>query len=423
MNGLIKASDVNQAGHLQIAGVDALELAAKYQTPLQVFDVGRIRQAIRAFKRVFEEEGVDYEVSYASKAFSCLAIYQVINEEGGHTDVVSGGELWTAMKAGFPVDKVSFHGNNKTDAEIKMALYNRVGRIVVDNMEELDRISRFADELDYTANIQLRIKPGIDAHTHHFIMTGQIDSKFGFALETGEAMAAVKKAIATPSVQLLGLDCHIGSQILDVEDVYATECSRVKNIVSYFEGKGLRIAQVDLGGGLGVDYMDPDSSPIPDFETWFRTVSSKIIRRRSQSLHLEPGRSIVAQCGTLVSRVLFVKVGETKNFLVLDAGMNDMIRPALYGAYHRIENLSSKLRPNLPQSQVYDVVGPVCESSDVWGMGRLLPLSVRGDLIAICSAGAYGQSMSNRYNLRDLAPAVYSDDMHGARLRTEYFQD
>ena len=214
----------------------------------------------------------------------------------------------------------------------------------------------------------------------------------------------------------------IGSQITDVADVYGLECRRAAEITSWFEDHGVTVENIDLGGGLGVDYEDPDGAPVPDFALWFKTISDNLPVRPWQSVHVEPGRSVVAQCGTLVSRVLFVKSGETKTFLILDAGMNDLIRPALYGAYHKIENLTAGERPDISPDrtgddgsgsgmQVYDVVGPVCESSDVWGAGRLLPRSRRGDVMAIRSAGAYGQVMSSRYNLRDLAPAVYSDDL------------
>ena len=184
----------------------------------------------------------------------------------------------------------------------------------------------------------------------------------------------------------------------------------------------MEVKNINLGGGLWVDYDDPDGNPIPDFQTWFSTIDREIVRRPNQTVHVEPGRSIVAQCGTLISRVMFVKSGETKNFLIMDAGMNDLIRPALYGAYHRIENLSATMRPFFPSHQAYDIVGPVCESSDVWGAGRLLPLSVRGDLMAIRSTGAYGQVMASRYNMKDLAPAVYSDSIDDAPEKIDYFK-
>ena len=196
----------------------------------------------------------------------------------------------------------------------------------------------------------------------------------------------------------------------------------MNEIVAYFERNGLKVNNINLGGGLGVDYDDPDENPVPDFGTWFSTISENIIRREDQMVHVEPGRSLVAQCGTLISRVLFVKSGETKNFLIMDAGMNDLIRPALYGAYHKIENLSASQRTFYPTHQAYDIVGPVCESSDVWGAGRLLPLSVRGDLMAIRSTGAYGQVMASRYNMKDLAPSVFSDTLDEAAEVVDYFE-
>ena len=224
------------------------------------------------------------------------------------------------------------------------------------------------------------------------------------------------------NIQFYGLHFHIGSQITRVDEVYALECQRVNEIVAYFERQGLKVENINLGGGLGVDYDDPDENPIADFATWFKTISENIAKRDDQSIHIEPGRSLVAQCATLISRVLFVKSGETKNFLIMDAGMNDLIRPALYGAYHKIENLSAAQRTFFPTHQAYDIVGPVCESSDVWGAGRLLPLSVRGDLMAIRSTGAYGQVMASRYNMKDLAPSVFSDAIEDAPTVVDYFE-
>lgn len=204
--------------------------------------------------------------------------------------------------------------------------------------------------------------------------------------------------------------------------MFSLEARRADEIVSCFENRGISVPNVDFGGGLGVDYEDPDSAPIPEFETWFKAVTENFNRREGQELHLEPGRSLVAQCGTMVTRALYVKSGETKTFLIVDAGMNDLIRPALYGSYHKIENLSAMLRPGLSEEcQLYDVVGPVCESSDVWGQGRMLPLCVRGDILAVRSAGAYGQVMASRYNLRDFAPAVFSDCLDSARETVDYF--
>jgi diaminopimelate decarboxylase len=270
------------------------------------------------------------------------------------------------------------------------------------------------------ANVSVRINPDIDAHTHKYVTTGLYENKFGISQHEFDKLIDILKK--SEHINFIGLHFHIGSQITRVEEVFALECQRVNDIVAYFERNGLKVRNINLGGGLGVDYDDPDENAVPDFETWFRTISENIARREDQMVHVEPGRSLVAQCATLISRVLFVKSGETKNFLIMDAGMNDLIRPALYGAYHKIENLSASQRTFYPTHQAYDIVGPVCESSDVWGAGRLLPLSVRGDLMAIRSTGAYGQVMASRYNMKDLAPSVFSDDLDSAPAVVDYFE-
>ena len=266
------------------------------------------------------------------------------------------------------------------------------------------------EEWDWVkANVSVRINPNIDAHTHRYVTTGLYENKFGISRHEFDTVIDLLKNAR--NLNFIGLHFHIGSQITDVRDVYSLECRRAAEIVDYFESRGLKVDSIDLGGGLGADYDDPDGNPVPDFETWFSTVDSCLRRRPDQKVSLEPGRSLVAQCGTLVTRVLFVKNGETKAFLIMDAGMNDLIRPALYGAYHKIENLTAAFEGREDGIQQYDVVGPVCESSDVWGSGRDLPFSVRGDLMALRSAGAYGSVMSSRYNLRDIAPAVFSDEL------------
>jgi diaminopimelate decarboxylase len=270
------------------------------------------------------------------------------------------------------------------------------------------------------ARVSVRINPDIDAHTHKYVTTGLYENKFGISQHEFDKLIDILKK--SENIQFYGLHFHIGSQITRVDEVYALECQRVNEIVAYFERQGLMVENINLGGGLGVDYDDPDENPIADFQSWFKTIADNINRREDQSVHIEPGRSLVAQCATLISRVLFVKSGETKNFLIMDAGMNDLIRPALYGAYHKIENLSAEQRTFFPTHQAYDIVGPVCESSDVWGAGRLLPLSVRGDLMAIRSTGAYGQVMASRYNMKDLAPSVFSDDLDSAPAAINYFE-
>ncbi len=399
--------------------VKNIEFFEKVDTPFYFYDMDLLRTTVGKVSALSSRYGID--VHYAVKANEEKRILEYISSNGIGADCVSGNEVMHALDCGFPADKVVFAGVGKSDGEIAEAIRADISAFNCESLQEIYIINAMAARLGRRARIAVRINPGVDAHTHRYITTGTYENKFGISDHEFTALADLLRRCRWLDFQ--GLHFHVGSQITDVRNVFSLVCGRVNSIVSWFEDHGVQVGSINLGGGLGVDYEDPDGQPVPDFETWFRTVDEGIRRRPGQTLHLEPGRSIVAQCGTLVSRVLFVKVGETKNFLILDAGMTDLIRPALYGAYHKIENLSARLRPNLPQSQVYDVVGPVCESSDVWGAGRFLPFSVRGDLMAIRSAGAYGQSMSSRYNMRNLAPAVYSDDMHGARLRTEYFQE
>ena len=288
-----------------------------------------------------------------------------------------------------------------------------------ESLQEIFVINEMAHHLGTKANVSVRINPDIDAHTHKYVTTGLYENKFGISQHEFDKLIEILKK--SEHINFIGLHFHIGSQITRVNEVYALECKRVNDIVRYFEEEGLKVDNINLGGGLGVDYDDPDGNPIADFKTWFETIRANIIAHDGQKIHIEPGRSMVAHCASLISRVLFVKSGETKNFLILDAGMNDLIRPALYGAYHKIENLSAAQRTFFPTHQAYDIVGPVCESSDVWGAGRLLPLSVRGDLMAIRSAGAYGQVMASRYNMKDLAPSVFSDALDEAPEAVDYF--
>jgi diaminopimelate decarboxylase len=312
-----------------------------------------------------------------------------------------------------------YAGVGKTDREIYDALMLGIEAFNCESLQEIFVINEMAHLHGVKANISVRINPDIDAHTHKYVTTGLYENKFGISQhEFDKLIEFLKKS---EHINFIGLHFHVGSQITRVSEVFGLECKRVNEIVKYFEENGLEVRNINLGGGLGVDYDDPDGNRIPDFRTWFETITANIVRRPGQNVHIEPGRSMVAQCATLISRVVFVKSGETKNFLIMDAGMNDLIRPALYGAYHKIENLSASQRQFFPTFQAYDIVGPVCESSDVWGAGRLLPLSVRGDLMAIRSAGAYGQVMASRYNMKDLAPAVFSDTIDEAPHAKDYF--
>ena len=374
----------------------------KMKTPFYLYDMELLARTVSEVVRLSSQYGI--EVHYAVKANADARLLGYIASRGLGADCVSGNEVLRALESGFPAEKIAFAGVGKTDLEIETAVRNGIFSINCESLPEIEVVDEIASSLGLRARVSARINPNIDAHTHKYITTGLEENKFGIPEHDFDALISLIRK--TRSIDFNGLHFHVGSQILDVEQVFSLECRRVNEIVSYFEKEGLTIDNIDLGGGLGIDYADPASHPVPDFRAWFSTIAGNIRTRPGRRIHVEPGRSVVAQCGILCTRVLFVKHGMNKTFLITDAGMNDLIRPALYGARHRVENLSSVLRPGAGE-QVYDVVGPVCESSDVWGEGLKLPKSRRGDLLGICSAGAYGQVMASRYNLRDLAPSVY----------------
>lgn len=398
------------------------------QTPFWYYDLDLLRRTADEVAKYSRKYGIG--VNYALKANVEPRILQIISSKGFGADCVSGNEVIYAVEHGFRPETVVFAGVGKTDREISRTIDLGIGCFNVESLMELEVIDSIASAKGVQVNVAVRINPDIDAHTHKYVTTGLEENKFGISRHEFDGVVELLKKCK--SVDFRGLHFHVGSQILDVREVYSEECRRASEIVDYFESRGLVVKNIDLGGGLGVNYKDPDSEPIPDFGTWFSTINDNLKRRPDQRVIIEPGRSIVAQCGSLISRVVFVKHGEHKSFLILDAGMNDLIRPALYGAYHHIENLtveelnnssSHKMRAGAatqektapterPESYTfYDVTGPVCESDDVWGTDRRLPESHRGDLLAISSAGAYGSVMSSRYNLRDIAPAVFSDDL------------
>lgn len=398
------------------------------QTPFWYYDLDLLRRTADEVAKYSRKYGIG--VNYALKANVEPRILQIISSKGFGADCVSGNEVIYAVEHGFRPETVVFAGVGKTDREISRAIDLGIGCFNVESLMELEVIDSIASAKGVRVNVAVRINPDIDAHTHKYVTTGLAENKFGISRHEFDSVIELLKRCK--SVDFRGLHFHVGSQILDVRQVYSEECRRASEIVDYFESRGLVVKNIDLGGGLGVNYKDPDSEPIPDFGTWFSTINDNLKRRSDQKVIIEPGRSIVAQCGSLISRVVFVKHGEHKSFLILDAGMNDLIRPALYGAYHHIENLTveelnnsnrhktragaatqEKTAPTeSPESYTfYDVTGPVCESDDVWGTDRRLPESHRGDLLAISSAGAYGSVMSSRYNLRDIAPAVFSDDL------------
>lgn len=397
--------------------INTIEQLDKIATPFYYYDMELFRRTV---DHVAELAGRhDIKIHYAIKANVERRLLEYISGKGFGADCVSGNEVLHAHSCGFPAERIVYAGVGKSDKEIYEAMMLGIEAFNCESLQEIFVINEMAHLHGVKANVSVRINPDIDAHTHKYVTTGLYENKFGISQHEFEKLIEIIHK--SEHINFIGLHFHVGSQITRVDEVFGLECRRVNEIVRYFEEKGLEIKNINLGGGLGVDYDDPDANPIADFETWFKTIASNIDRRPDQAVHVEPGRSLVAQCATLVSRVLFVKSGETKNFLIMDAGMNDLIRPALYGAYHKIENLSASQRQFFPTFQAYDIVGPVCESSDVWGAGRLLPLSVRGDLMAIRSAGAYGQVMASRYNMKDLAPSVFSDNIGEAPMKKDYF--
>ena len=400
-------------GELILGGVGVKTLAAQYGTPLYVMDENVIRSNMRAFKSSMDKYyGGKGLVCYASKAFSCKEIYRIAKEEGIGADVVSIGEMYTAKSVGFPMDQVCFHGNNKTRRELEAALDWGVTRIVVDNLTELHTLSALAKEKGIIAEILLRIKPGIDAHTHNFIRTGQIDSKFGLALETGEAMEGVKEALAAESVTLRGLHCHIGSQIFSVDPfVHAAE------VMMGFLGQikaetGVELPELNLGGGFGILYTDEDE-PVP-FGDYMEPVS-RAVKASAEKLGLsqpfvliEPGRSIVGEAGTTLYTVGSVKeIPDIRTYVSVDGGMGDNPRYILYQAKY---DMILANRVNEPATETVTVAGRCCESGDLLGENVPLAPAKPGDLLAVFATGAYNYSMASRYNRVGIPSVVMVKD-------------
>lgn len=388
--------------------IPSFESFSSHETPFYYYDMDLFHRTLAEMKALSQESGITFH--YAVKANAEKKLIRELSAAGFGADCVSGNEVSHAAANGFPPAKIMFAGVGKTDKEIRTALRTGIGCLNVESIPELLVINSIAAEMGVKAPVALRVNPNIDAHTHKYVTTGLEENKFGISdYEFDDAVAALANC---GSVLFRGIQFHIGSQITDVQNVFSLECKCARDIVAAFEAKGLKVETVDFGGGLGVSYEEPDQHPIADFRTLVDIIRTHFPSDCGYDLHIEPGRSVVAQCGSLISRALYVKHGRKKDFLILDAGMNDLIRPALYGSYHKVENLTAAYRrSDLSENHLYDVVGPVCESSDVWGTDRALPESERGDIMAIRTAGAYGQVMASRYNLRDLAPAVYSDEL------------
>lgn len=404
---------INENGNLTVAGVDTVELAKQYGTPLYVFDEELIRNNLREFKRSIDENyGGNGMVSYASKAFCCKEIYRICKQEGVGVDVVSGGELYTALSVDFPADKISFHGNNKTYDELEFAVEKGVGRIIVDNITELKNLSAIASEKGKNVGIMLRIKPGIDAHTHDFIMTGQIDSKFGFALETGEAMQAVKLALETPCVELKGLHCHIGSQIFDIDPFELAAKVMLEFYRTIKNETGAEFEELNLGGGFGIKYLETDS-PRP-FAEYMQKVAG-VVKETCAELELavpailiEPGRSVVGAAGLTLYTVGAVKtIPDIRTYVSVDGGMADNPRYALYQSDYEVVCAN---KASQPRAQKVTVAGKCCESGDLIQENTVLQSVEPGDILAVLSTGAYNYSMASNYNRIPRLPSVFVKD-------------
>ena len=340
--------------------------------------------------------GTPMRVHYAIKANPTPELLRIIAGRGFGADCVSGNEIDLAVDCGFDPKKIYYAGVGKTDDEILTGLRHGIGCFNIESVEEIDILSQLAEQEGKKATVALRVNPNIDAHTHEYITTGLKENKFGIDLSLVEE--AVRKVRESDYLDLGGLHFHIGSQIT-ISEPFKILCERINELKTKLRLDGIEFRFFNVGGGLGIDYDNPDENPIPDFRSYFNTILSNLDLDEGQEVHCELGRAIIGQCGSLISKVVLVKKGLEKSFVIVDAGMSDLIRPALYGAHHKIENISAT--PGSPM-MTYDVVGPICESSDVFGKDETLPATKRGDLIAFRSAGAYGSAMASRYNMRDL---------------------
>jgi diaminopimelate decarboxylase len=378
-----------------------VEKFSEIQTPFYYYDLEVLRKTLNEIN--LQTSKSDFHVHYAMKANVNPSVLAVIKDAGLGADCVSGGEVQAAIDAGIAPSKVVFAGVGKADWEINLGLDYNISCFNVESIPELEVINELSAAKGKTAKVALRINPNVSAHTHHYITTGLNENKFGINMQDLDKVIALFPSL--PNVKLIGIHFHIGSQITDLSS-FQDLCVRVNELQEQFIASGIMLEHINVGGGLGINYEHPNHFPIPDFDSYFRIFREHLQLKPNQTLHFELGRAVVAQCGSLISKVLYVKEGSTKKFVILDAGFTDLIRPALYQAYHRIENLTSEL-PN----EEYDVVGPICESSDTFVKEYFMNQTRRGDLIALRSAGAYGEIMASQYNLRSLPKAYTSDEL------------
>lgn len=370
------------------------------KTPFYFYDLELLKKTLDIIKK--ESEKFNYHIHYALKANTNDKVLEIINDYGLGADCVSGNEVKKAVESGFGAENIVFAGVGKSDEEINYALEQNIFCFNVESLQELEVIDFLAGKKGRMARIALRINPNVNANTHHYITTGLEENKFG--INEWELPEFLKLIERLQNIKLVGIHFHIGSLINDL-NVFKNLCIRVNDFVRWFEEMRIHIEHVNVGGGLGVDYYNPDKNSIADFKSYFKIFNQFLELRAYQKVHFELGRAIVAQCGSLISKVLYIKNGIKTNFAILDAGMTELIRPALYQSYHKIENIS---KTDHVVNLKYDVVGPICESSDCFGKAVDLPITERGDLIAIRTAGAYGEVMSSNYNLREKALVVYT---------------
>ena len=382
-------------------GIFPIEKLQQIETPFYYYDAELLRKTLCSInEEARKHEG--FTVHYAVKANANPKVLRLIREAGLGADCVSGGEIEASIKAGFPSSKIVFAGVGKADWEINIGLDNNIFCFNVESIPELEVINELAAAKGKVAPVAFRLNPNVGAHTHANITTGLAENKFGIAMS--DMMKVISEADKLKNVRFVGLHFHIGSQILDMSDFEAL-CNRVNDLQNELESHRIRVEHINVGGGLGVDYAHPNRVSIPDFKAYFDTYAKKLKLRPGQTLHFELGRAVVAQCGSLITRTLFIKEGAQKKFAIVDAGFTDLIRPALYQAYHKIENITSD-----EPMEAYDVVGPICESTDVFAKQIDLNRAKRGDLLAIRSAGAYGEIMASQYNCRRLPKGYMSDE-------------
>jgi diaminopimelate decarboxylase len=383
-------------------GIFPIDKIQKLPTPFYYYDAELLRNTLR----VINDEAHKHEgfcVHYAVKANANPRVLRIIREAGFGADCVSGGEIEAALRAGFPASGIVFAGVGKANWEINLGLDNDIFCFNVESIPELEVINQLAQQRGKTARVAFRLNPNVGAHTHANITTGLAENKFG--IDMRDMISVIETAQQMSHIKVVGLHFHIGSQILDMGDFEAL-CNRINDLQLELERHRIQVEHINVGGGLGIDYQHPNRVPVPDFRAYFDTYAKKLKLRPGQTLHFELGRAVVGQCGTLITRTLYIKKGSIKQFCIVDAGFTDLIRPALYQAYHKIENLSSD-----DPEETYDVVGPICESTDVFAKQTDLNRCHRGDLLAIRSAGAYGEIMASQYNCRRLPQGYMSDEL------------